>query len=585
MNGKGKLRVAAYIRVSTENPEQEESYELQERYFSKMLSDNSDWICAGIYSDYGISATSDKKRVGFQRLLRHCREEKIDRIVCKSISRFARNTSDFMEALKVLREHAVTIYFEKENLDTADSASDFILTALGAIAQEESRSISENIRWGFQKRYPKGEAKNCAIYGYRYADGEDAYEVTETGYKRRRIEIVEEEAAVVRRIFQMTADGESFRGIARKLNHEGIPAPENCRDSKRKREGKDAVPYVKGELKEGIDRGWTAERIRQMVRMERYCGDMVLQKVFTSDFLSHKMLKNSGERPMYYVQDNHMAIVDRELFRKVQTLLKREAHHKTSERHVLPFSGRIVCGHCGRFFHSRNRSNHPIWACPSAYLYNGKQICTMERIYEEQLIRVFRKAVIERFRLLEGVLYDDVKLADIFSGRFLTGMEEALSGEHYIYTKYFDSFVEQIRVKLEYVHQMDYAERDRTLIKRQIYEAQKEGEKRAFYEKLTAMEEYWRELEQDYMWRDRAIEWMKGLPEGREGTIQFLNGLTDVYVKAFVLSVTVYSPLKYTIHWFDNICTDVIMDNNIEDHRLTAMYWDGNKMCEKQKYK
>ena len=163
----GTLNAAAYIRVSTDMSDQENSYETQERYFNQRIGSNTDWNAVGVYSDYGISGTSKEKRTGFRRLLRHCKEGKIDRIVCKSISRFAWNTADFMTALDALHDSGVTILFEKENLDTADPTSDFILTTLAAIAQEESRSISGNIRLGQKMRFPKGEVPNKVMYGYR----------------------------------------------------------------------------------------------------------------------------------------------------------------------------------------------------------------------------------------------------------------------------------------------------------------------------------------------------------------------------------------------------------------------------------
>lgn len=254
----GPLKVAAYIRVSTDTSDQENSYETQERYFSRLLEQNPDWISAGIYSDYGISGTDGEKRTGFRRILRHCREGKIDRVVCKSISRFARNTTDFMVALRTLHDSGATILFEKENLDTADPTSDFILTTLGAIAQEESRSISGNIRWGMQKRFPKGDVRNELLYGYRY-NGETV--VTESGYKYKDIEIVEEEAEVVRRIFRMVADGESYPRIAQALNFDHIPPPVSPITRKRKKGAK------KGQLKSSLEEGWTLNQVSQIAHL------------------------------------------------------------------------------------------------------------------------------------------------------------------------------------------------------------------------------------------------------------------------------------------------------------------------------
>ncbi|MDO5546842.1 MAG: recombinase family protein, partial [Eubacteriales bacterium] len=359
----GPLRVAAYIRVSTDSSDQENSYETQDKYFTELLSRNPEWISAGVYSDYGISGTSKQKRTGYKRILRHCKEGKIDRIVCKSISRFARNTSDFMTALDILHEAHVTILFEKEALDTADPTSDFILTTLAAIAQEESRSISSNIRWGIQKRYPKGQVRNYDIYGYRFAEGEDSMETLEDGYQIHRIEIVEEEAEIVRRIFHEVEDGMAYADIARRLNFEHIKAPNHGKTPKKVR-GRSTV-------KEGIETGWTAGMISRIVSLERYCGDALLQKTYTPDFLTHETRKNNGEMPQYLVRDHHPAIIDRELFESVQTVRRINAvkfGNKEGKRTERAFSGRLACAECGRNYNVRNTNSYPIWFCPSTAL-------------------------------------------------------------------------------------------------------------------------------------------------------------------------------------------------------------------------
>lgn len=623
----GPLRVAAYIRVSTDSSDQENSYETQDRYFTELLSRNPEWISAGVYSDYGISGTNKQHRTGYKRLLRHCREGKIDRIVCKSISRFARNTSDFMTALNILHEHQVTILFEKEGLDTADPTSDFILTTLAAIAQEESRSISSNIRWGNQKRYPKGQARNYDIYGYRYAEGEDAFETMEDGYQIHRVEIVEAEAAIVRRIFQEVEDGERYSDIARRLNYEHIPAPDQGK-AKRKIRGRTTV-------KEGIETGWTAAMISRMITLERYCGDALLQKTYTPDYLTHKTRKNEGEMPQYLVRDHHPAIISRDQFERVQKIRQGNAarYGNGGKRTDRPFSGRLICAHCGRAYNIRNASHYPIWFCPTSALNNGKAVCHAEKIYEEQAVRMFRKAFTDRFHLLSEPVLDDVKVADIMSGRY---------GEEYGpmcgFDQRADSFVEQIRQRLVNIQKMDFMERDRGFLKRQIEalnltiseaadrrrilstqrdtmeirrellndelvderelaalkeriegesarirEAEEDREK--LEQRLTHLERYWEQLEAGHEERDRALEWIGTLPKGREGTIAFLNGLTSTYVKAFALSIIVYDPLHYTVHWFDDTSTDVKMYSNIEDYRCTAVYFDGQRMREKYRRK
>lgn len=617
------LRVAAYIRVSTDSADQENSYEAQDMYFAKLLSRNPEWVSAGIYADRGLSGTNGQRRTGYKRLLRHCEEGKIDRIVCKSISRFARNTSDFLTALTILRENHVTILFEKEGVDTADLNSDFILITLAAIAQEESWSISSNIRWGIQRRYPKGQVRNHEIYGYRYAEGEDIMETLEDGYQIRRVEIIEEEAAVVRRIFREVEEGERYSDIARRLNYENIPAPERGR-GKRKNRGKTAA-------KEEIETGWTAAMISRMITLERYCGDVLLQKTYTPDFLTHRSRKNNGEMPQYMVRDHHPAIISREQLERVQRIrqINTVRFRNKGRRTQHPFSGRLICAGCGRAYNVRNVSRHPIWFCPLSELNNGKSLCHAERIYEEQAVRMFRKAFTDRFQLLFGPVLDDVRAADIVSG--CCGENE---GDFYTFNKKADGFVPQIRQRLLNIQRMDFMERDREFLRRQISDRQAivsqaewrrrllaarpdegkirkdaqttaaakngspaaraagieeetariretEAEIAGLEQRLAYLEDYWEQLEAGYAERDKALKWIETLPEGQEGTAAFLNGLTSVYVRAFALSILVHDPLHYTVHWFDDTYTEVEMDSNVEDFRCTAAYFDGQRMREK----
>lgn len=614
----GCLKVAAYIRVSTDSSDQENSYETQERYFNQLIENNPEWNAVGVYSDYGISGTSREKRTGFRRLLRHCKEGKIDRIVCKSISRFARNTADFMEALDALHDSGVTILFEKENLDTADPTNDFILTTLAAIAQEESRSISGNIRVGQKMRFPKGDVPNKIIYGYRH-NGKMV--TTESGYQYKDIEIVEEEAKIVRRIFQEVVDGTPYIDIARKLNYEKIPAPTSYAKECRKKKSK------KGQLNSELDNGWTGMKISNMIRSERYMGAVMIQKQFTPDYLNHTPQKNNGEVPQYFVRNHHPAIIDEELFEKAQAIVQMNSDRLRKCVHgnlTKAFSQRLICGECGRFYNVRNSSgSNTIWFCPSSNQNNGKTICHAEKVYEEQIIRVFRKGVLERFQLTVKPIHDNVKVADIMSGRFKEQYEN--------FTPEADSFVSQMLSRLESIQKLDFMERDRAFYKKQISAAHlsvesankkirllksqvdvmqtrlellgdemidaaaieekkkliekleqavaaDEESEQKLTERLDYLEEYWEELEQDYDRREKAIEWMKQLPAGKEGLVEFLNGMTQEHCKAFILSMTIHSPLKYTIHWFDDTKTEVEMDTNIEDYRYTASYFDGHVM-------
>lgn len=624
----GILRVAAYIRVSTDSTDQENSFETQDKYFASLLQKNPGWMSAGVYADYGISGTNKERRTGYKRLLRHCQEGKIDRVVCKSISRFARNTSDFITALDILHDNHVTILFEKENLDTQDSASSFILTTLAAIAQEESRTISTNIQWSNQKRFPKGHTQNIGLYGYRFMEGEDSIEALEGGYRIRRLEIVEEEAEVIRYIFNEVSDGRPYVNIARELNARHIPVPNVGRKPKKAKN--------RSTTKAGIECGWTGAMISGLISRERYCGDVLLQKTYTPSFLTHRSVRNEGQVPQYMVRDHHPAIIDRELFERVQAVRRFNAErfrNKGKEKTQYAFSSRLTCAHCGRYFNIRNGKSNRIWFCPTAALNNGKNACHAEKVYEEQVVRMFRKAFIDRFDLVAEPVLDDVTVADIMSGRY--GQDEDGTC---CFTQKADDFVSRIWIRLNNVQRTDNMERDWGFLKRQIdalrvtiTEAGKrtrrlisekdtletrrnllgdtnvtdeeiaavkerlktetarlqeaQSEKVKLEQRLSGLEAYWEKLEADYEEREKALEWMKALPEGHEGTVAFLYGLTSDYVRAFALDIIVYDPLHYTVHWFDDTKTKVEMYSNVEDFRYTSDYFDGQRMRSKREFR
>ncbi len=606
-SGEKRIRTAAYIRVSTDSEAQEDSYEAQERYFARLLDNHPEWKNAGIYSDFGISGTQKDTRTGFTRLIRHCEQSRIDKIVCKSISRFSRNTLQCLETLRHLKELGVFVTFEKEGLDTGDTVSEFILTTLTAIAQEESRSISTNIRWGIEKRNPKGEVANQDIYGYRFT-GE--WQTMESGYKLRELEIVEEEAEVVRRIFAMFLDGLGATEIARKLNRENVPPPKALLFKTPQRRS----------VKKGIEQGWTASRIRGILDQERYCGDVLTQKVITDDYLTHKQRVNKEGIGQYYIKDHHPAIVSREEYEQVKAI-RQPGTRKSKGRSFHAFSGRLICPRCGRFFYVTNAQVHPIWRCPSS-ASTVKHICDAEKVYEEQIVRMFRKAFLERFQLAPAAIPKDT---DLFLGRFTVAVS---------FTQAADSFVQQMIGRLESIQEFDHVESDRHLklkyinalakeidaekkakeraqaelealkirwevfaedadrsrekaIRKQIKDADEmirkaTAEKKEKEAELDALEKVWQQQEADYVLRDKAIAWMKGLPEGREGTVQFLNGLTDTYVGAFAMSITIHDPLHYTVQWFDGTESDVEMYSNIEGWQYTSDYWDGTKMARKK---
>lgn len=383
----------------------------------------------------------------------------------------------------------------------------------------------------------------------------------------------------------------------------------------------------KGQLNSDLLDGWTGGNITRIVRAERYMGAVLIQKKFTSDYLTHEVRDNKGEVPQYFVRNHHPAIVDEDLFEKAQEVVKvnSDLYNRTrSGKKPRAFSQRLICGECGRFFHVTNgNGNYPIWRCPTSSRTTGKRICHAEKVYEEQVVRAFRKAVLERFRLTLKPIHDNVAVADIMSGRFKEQYDN--------FTPEADSFVSQMLARLESIQKLDFMERDRAFYKKQIAAAHTSvestskkirllksqvdvmqtrlellgdemidpasiEEKKKLIEKLECdiqkdtdteqklteqldyMEDYWEELEGDYERREKAIEWMKNLPAGRDGTVAFLNEVTEEHCKAFLLSITIHSPLKFTVHWFDDTKTEVEMDSNIEDYRNTASYYDGHTM-------
>lgn len=386
------LRAAAYIRVSTLMENQEDSFENQKQHFEELLVKNEKYENAGIYADYGVSGTSLKKRDGLQSLLLDCRRGRINRIFCKSLSRLARNALEFLEILSLLNGCGTTIYFEKENLDTGQSLNEIVVTTLAAIAEEESISISENIRWGNAKRYAAGEVPNEPIYGYRWTCNGT---IMPSGYKYKNVEIVPEEAEVVRRVFEEVANGTAYIDIARKLNAEKITPP------LRKSDGSGVAKHCKR---------WLGRHIHSIIINERYTGCVMTQKTFTSDPLKHSIKRNKGNLEQYIVSDHHPAIITQELFDLAQFAIRRNSKSHGSNdagtKRVQTLTGLLICLKCGRNFNCKGRSRIPYWYCP-------EEDCGL-RIEEETVFQLLKKAMLIRFgdgeRFSDNIIkmYDEV---------------------------------------------------------------------------------------------------------------------------------------------------------------------------------
>ncbi|MFA9413956.1 MULTISPECIES: recombinase family protein [unclassified Streptococcus] len=395
-----KRRVAGYARVSTDHDDQATSYEAQVQYYTSYITGRTDWEFVGMYSDEGISGTSTKRRTGFRQMVDDALKGKIDLIITKSVSRFARNTVDSLTTVRQLKEAGVEIYFEKENIWTFDAKGELLITIMSSLAQEESRSISENVTWGRRRQLAQGKVtfSYSQVMGFRQKEG--------GGF-----EIDPEEAKIVRYIFQQVLLGINPNRIASDLTQQGIPTPA------------------------GKSR-WSYGTVKRMLRNEKYKGDALLQKHFTVDFLTKRQKANEGELPQYYVEDSHDAIVDRETFDAVQVELDRLEQKRQTGNH---FSGKLICGDCGSSFgskvwHSTSKYKRTIYQCRSKY--KGKDKCSTPHFTETQIKDLFVQGLNRLLVHQEEVLSNLSALLQIVGDcstfeSTISTLEKELSDQHY----------------------------------------------------------------------------------------------------------------------------------------------------------
>ena len=349
-----KRRVAAYARVSTNDVDQRTSYNNQVDYYTQYIREHEGWEFAGIFTDEGITGTSIRHRDGFNAMIAAAMEGRIDLIITKSVSRFARNTVDTLTTVRKLKERGVEVYFEKENIFTLDSKGELLITIMSSLAQEESRSISENVTWGMRRRFAEGMVYVPYERFLGYRKGQDG-----------QFEIIPEEAEVVRYIYRLFMEGKSLCWIARHLTEHGISTPT-------------------GRAK------WGDNTVRNILRNEKYKGEALLQKRFRTDFLTKKNKINEGEVPQYYVENSHPAIVSPALYDAVQDEFDRRERlgFKAVNRH--PFSGRIVCSKCGGLYGSKKYNGRLGWRCN--YQHKRLTDCKMPTLRDEDIEAAFMDA-------------------------------------------------------------------------------------------------------------------------------------------------------------------------------------------------
>lgn len=352
-----QYRVAAYCRVSTDKEEQESSFENQITYYKNKIENTPNWTLVDIFADFGISGISQKNRVEFQRMIEMCEKGKIDLIITKSISRFARNTVDCLNSVRKLKAKNIGVIFEKEGINTLDAVSETFLTWFSAFAQAESESISQNITRGKRMGYKEGKfAFPPFLYGYDRGDG-------------KKPVIIPEQASVIHKMFYMYLEGASIRGIKKWLIENDVETPKGTKS-------------------------WSLSTISGILKNEKYKGDVLLQKSYTVDYLTKKVARNRGEVTQYYIENNHEGIISREIFDMVQDEMKRRASlygNKTPSKYSSKYalSGKVICGECGakykRVTWSRNGEKKIVWRC-SERLNSGRRRCKHSpTVYEDDL--------------------------------------------------------------------------------------------------------------------------------------------------------------------------------------------------------
>ena len=391
------IKVAAYCRVSTEQDEQANSYDAQIEHYTAEIAKHSDWLNAGIYADKGITGTMAKKRPEFLKMIRKCRQKKIDLILVKSISRFSRNTVDCLEYIRELKALGIGVIFEKENINTLTETSEAMITIMGYFAQAESESISKNVTWGVRHAFSEGKVTfTHDIYGYRK-------EYNPETKRQDIISIVEDEAAVIREIFERYYAGDSLTGICTYLNNNQIVPPGKKKDR------------------------WYPSTLQTILRNEKYKGDVLTQKTFCSDLLSHKREKNTGQLAQHYLENHHEAIIDRELFDKVQAeyarrnakkVIKTDGTQETQKKgrynSKYALTDILVCGHCGapyrRCVWTHHGNRKVVWRCTTRMDY-GKEKCNGSFTIEEEGLHQAILKAISNLSSRKEELKDELKAA------------------------------------------------------------------------------------------------------------------------------------------------------------------------------
>lgn len=503
-----KLKVASYCRVSTEEELQLNSLENQIVHYTNYIRSNVEWEFAGIFSDKGKSGTGTKSRAGFNKMMRYALDGKIDIILCKSISRFSRNVADVLNAIRLLQENNVTVIFEKEGINTGNMQSDFILTIMAALAQEESRNTSENITWSLTKRFEMGEPIFARILGYKKVDDKPWV-------------IDEDEAKIVREAFEECINGNRPSQIAKM--------------------------FIRKEYKKANGRtDWSAIAVRDMLKNERYSGDALCQKTYTKDYLSHQAMVNEGERSQYLLKNNHEPIVDRETFKKVQKIIaKKSKKIEKGSKQTYPLSGRLKCAKCGGNLHRFVCRGKVTWRCGNHT--KSDLLCKMIGIREENIQKALTKAFEKRYKV-KG--FGEGKRQIISLMREVQGAENNRESE-------------QNRLRLE----LKRALLDETEDIIKLRDTTDSTQKRIDVEdKIAQSETWWVTFDEDDAYRKRAIQKLEEIKNAAMPMNELKKNLNNIeFIRAWVTLIKVVSPYIFSITWLNGEETEVEINDVIDN--------------------
>ncbi len=501
-----KRNVAGYARVSTNNEEQLSSYEAQLDYYEKYINSRIDWNYVGMYADEGLSATSTKKRDDFNRMVEDALNGKIDLILTKSVSRFARNTVDSLTIVRKLKDKGVEIYFEKENIWTLDAKGELLITIMSSLAQEESRSISENTKWGRRKSF---------------ADGKVSVAYTRFMGYEKDFEVNEEQAVIVRLIYKMFLSGYTCKSIARYLSEQGVKT-------------------VSGKPT------WSADTIISILKNEKYKGDALLQKTFVKDFLTKKSVVNNGELPQYYVKGHHEPIIEPGVFEQAQLELQRRGHARNKWCGILTY--KVRCGECGdsyyspRVWNSNNKYRKIVWQCSHRYTTRKEDRCHTPAVSEDKVKELFVRALNELLANKNSVIADLYVLKGIASNTDdIEERKELLKVEM---DEMHDTSKEIVasmtrNVERHYEYEQEYSD----LMKKYI---EKENEYKRLEEKIVEMKA-----------RGKSIQEFIDMVEQREG---LLTEFDEKLWAGLLDEITIYSKERIEIKFKTGYVTTTSLD-------------------------